>query len=84
MRFGKTSLISLILPVFKKKTLANRLRGLAQQSKASSLLCRRRGRAPRVNLRRRSQRCSPLTFLLQRWQPFLQTTGAGHGQLEGR
>ena len=36
MRFGKASRISLILPLFKTVALANRLRGLAQQRKASS------------------------------------------------
>ena len=53
MRCGMDSLISLILPLFKAKTLANGLRGLAQQKMASSLLHRRSGRAPRVKLRRR-------------------------------
>ena len=59
MRYGKASRISLILPLFKTVALANSLRGLAQQRKASSLLRRRRVRAPRGKLRRRNQRCSP-------------------------
>jgi len=35
----------------------------------------------RGKLRRRNQRYSPLTPLLQLWEPFLLTTGAGIGQL---
>jgi hypothetical protein len=59
MRYGKFSRITLILPLFKTVALANSLRGLAQQSKASSLLRRRRGHAPQDKLRRLKQRHSP-------------------------
>ena len=135
MLCGKGSLISLILPVFKTKALANSLRGLAykiaaavasaqtanetaqaqaataeatakaaieaaeakttmtgqaldkmktKQSKTRRIMSRRRGRAPRVKLRRRNLCCSPLTPLLQLWEPFLLRTGAGLGRLAGR
>ena len=83
MRYGKAPRISLIMPPFKIVGLANSLRGLAQQRKASSLLRRRRGRAPRGKLRRRNHCCSPLTPLLQLWGPFLLTTGAGLGRQAG-
>ncbi len=75
---------SLVLPLFKTDALANSLRALEQQRKTSSLLRKRTGRAPRVKLGRRSQRCSPQTALLQLWEPFLPTTGAGLGRLAGR
>ena len=44
------------------------------------------GKAPLISLklRRRNQRCSPLTPLLQLWGAFLQTTGAELGRLSGR
>jgi hypothetical protein len=83
---GKGSLISLILPLFKTKALANSLRGLAYKpSKERKIMSRRRGRAPRVKLRRRNHCCSPLTPpLLQLWKPSQLRTGAGLGLLAGR
>jgi hypothetical protein len=84
LRYGKASRIALILPLVKSVALTNSLRGLAQQRKASSLLRRGRGRAPRGKLRRRNHCCSPLTPLLQLWEPFLLRTGAGLGRLAGR
>ncbi len=61
--------ISLIASLFKTKVFANSLRGLAyKQSKARKIMImsRRRGRPPRVKLRRRNHCCSQLTpFLLE-------------------
>ena len=75
----------MMLPLFKTKALANSLRGSAyKQSMARKIMGRRRGRAPRVKLRRRNHCCSPLTPLLQLWEPFLLRTGAGLGRLAGR
>ena len=63
-------------------------RGLAyKQSKARKIMIRRRGRAPRVKLRRRDHCChccSPLTPLQQLWKPSRLRTGAGLGRLAGR
>ena len=64
---------------------ANSLRRLAYEpSEARKNMSRRRGRAPRVNLRRRKHCCSPLTPLLQLWKPSPLRTGAGLGRLAGR
>ena len=38
---------------------------------------------PQDKLRRHNQRCSPLMTLLQLWEAFLPTTGAGLGRLAG-
>ena len=62
MCYGEVSRISLLLPLCKTVALASSLRRLTQPRKASSLLCMRRGRAPRGKLRllhRRNQCYSP-------------------------
>jgi hypothetical protein len=84
MRYAKAFRILLFLHLFMTDVLANNLRALAQQRKARSLLRRRRGRTPGGKLRRHNQRSSPLTPLLQLWQPFLMRTGAGLGRLAER
>ena len=86
MLCGNGTLISLILPLFKTKALANSLRGSAyKKSKARKIMSRRSGHAPRVKLRRRNHCCSPLTTpLLQLWKPSPLRTGAGLGRLAGR
>ena len=58
--------------------------GLAHQRKTSRLPRRRRELAPRGKLHRPNHCCSPLTPLLQTWDPFLLRTGAGLGRLTGR
>jgi hypothetical protein len=37
-----------------------------------------------LQLRRRNQRCSPLTSLMQLWRPYLLRIGAGLGRQTGR
>ena len=69
----------------KEMSAAKQAGERGKQRRASSLLRRRRGRAPRSKLRRRNQSYSPLTPpLLQLWEPFLMRTGAGLGRLAGR
>jgi hypothetical protein len=65
--------ISLILSHFKKNALSKSVRTLTHQRKTTSLMDRRRGRTPRVNLRRRNERYLPQRVLLQLLDPFLPT-----------
>ena len=82
---GKGTPISLILPLFKTKALANRLRGLSyKQSKARKIMSRRRGRTPTVKIHRHNHYFSSLTPLIQLWKPSPRRTGAGLGRLTGR
>jgi hypothetical protein len=71
MIYGKGSLISLILPLFKTKPLASSLRGLAQteQGKKDFEKKKRTRGVPQVKLRRRNHFFSSLTTLL--WLPEL-------------